>query len=693
MALKMLTTLVVLLASLNAWGWQNDLAGLTLGLIYLALTLYLLGGRAGGFLATGVWGRYVWGLIITLGAVSIIVTGLFYLNFYSLASLAGVLIILPWFGSHKVTIQTPAETEAGGLENLWLRMSLGLTYLVLAALTLYLLSQAQTVEAIRTPWQVVPGLVFLLYGLTCACYLTLSLFGARHPAWPVPLYLLTFSLAGLVYPLGFGFDPLIHQASEKLLLASGTISPKPLYYVGQYSLVTTIAWLGRLSVAMVDTWLAPLLASLVLPTALWAITRRLKLARPWPLWLIALPLALTLPAFTYTTPQGLANLWALTTIILLATRFLGASLPVWLPWLGTLAALVAHPLTGLPMLGVTMLWWLIKERPGVLGLRHQLITRLVALATALAVPAAFMAMSWFKPGGPNLTWTHDFMGALGRLGQDMLAALPFLPRLIDLSDAVYLWGRPLTLILLILATVGWWRSKRHHPGLRFMALAFALSASSYLMLRLGASFPNLEPNEQGFYSLRLWELALLCLLPLAMVGAYELAQLIKTKLNSPLLWVAFGSLILTAGFYLTYPRVDIWHKNAAYNTTPADIEAVQLINKTAGEVPYVVLSNQAVAAAAVHEYGFSQYYQGHFYYPLPTGANPLYQVYLAVAEQGLPTREAVARAAQISDVPQVYLALNRYWANFDQLTATARKQADESWTVASGRLQVFRYDF
>ena len=683
---------MIALVSLNFWGWHQPGLSLGLGLIYLLSASYLLGGKTLS-LAPTLWERFVWGGLIMAAAISLVTTVLFYLDLYHPIALAVWLALLPWFGSSRPATPAAEIMDYSPANNYWLTAALATTYLLLVATTFYFLGQYQTSEAIRTPWQVVPSFAFLLYGLTAAAYLTLSLNGARHPAWPVPLYALSLSLAGLIYPLGFGFDPFIHQATEKILLATNTIHPKPWYYLGQYGLTTTLAWLGQLGLNRLDTWLVPVLTSLGWPVGLAALLRSFKLKTPWPLLLAITPLAFTLPMFTYTTPQGLADFWAVITILLLATKFTGGTVPNFLPWLTALAALFTHPLTGLPTVGLTCLWWLIKERPGALGAQHQLITKGLALVTALAVPAAFVFMSWLKPGAASLSLTTDFIGGLGRLGQDILSALPWLPPFIDLPDAIYLWGRPLVLILVVLATVGWFKAKPDMPGLRFVALAFALPVAGYLILRLGASFPQLEPNEQNFYSSRLWQLALLSLMPLSLWGTYKIISFLKTKLGSGWPLVISGGLILTAAWYLTYPRVDVWQRQTAYNTTPADLEAVQLINKTAGDAPYVVLANQAVAAAAVSAYGFNQYHQGYFYYPLPTGENPLYQIYLQAVETKSPQREVVAEAAKLADVPQVYLVLNRYWANFDKLADTAAKQANDSWSLADGRVRVFRYDF
>jgi hypothetical protein len=316
-----------------------------------------------------------------------------------------------------------------------------------------------------------------------------------------------------------------------------------------------------------------------------------------------------------------------------------------------------------------------------------------AAAVALVVPASFVLFGLLKPGAASLALNHDLLGSLQSIGQDVASRLPFLPPFVNLADAVYLWGRPLVLVFVILAALGYYSARRDVPKLQLFGVAWALLTASYLVLKLAARFPNLPPYEQDFYTVCLWDLALLCLWPLVLVGAYHLGRFAWHKVASPLPIVLAEALVLTASFYLTYPRLDAWHRDSAYNTTPADAETVKLIDQAAGGAPYVVLANQAVAAAAIREFGFTHYYAGNFYYPVPTGTNPLYPVYAAATESGTPTRAVVVRAAELAGVNQVYLVLNRYWADFLKLAPIATKAANQYWSVADDRVQVFRYDF
>lgn len=688
MAQTAIASFLVLVAYLNFTGWASAPFAVVLGVAYLALTAYALGGRFGGAPGQRTLERLAWGLIAWAALMASLGAAAFYLWHLSSGVVFTLLALVPWFGKNVPREATPAEHE-----HRLARLALGGAYLALVVATFVLVAGAATSEAIRTPWQVVPGAAWVAYALAAGCLLLLARY-AHSPAWLVPFYFVSLSVLALVYPLGYGFDPFIHQASEKIIEAAGVLIPKPPYYVGQYALVLALRYASGQAVALIDSWLVPALAALTLPFILARALKALQVARPYLFTLALAPLALGLAAgFTYTTPQGLANLFALTTVLALASRGSGAPASAALAWLCALAALAVHPLTGLPLAGVVLLWWLRFEQPGVFGRWHQAAVALAAAGTALVVPLAFIVLSWLTPGAASVQFSPDILGNLGRLGGAMLAALPQLPHFSDVGDVVYLWGRPLTLVVLLLASLGWRRVRFKNGAWQLFAWLAALPTAGYLVLALGFRWPNLPPHEQNFYSLRLWNLALVCLTPLVLAGAHAALNWIAARLPSYLPWVVAGALVLTAGWYLSYPRFDRWHSDTAYNTTPADVAAVALIQNDAGTSPYVVLANQAVAAGAIRELGFAHYYNGNFFYPVPTGANPLYQVYLNATERGLPTKAVVREAAQETGVPRVYLVLNRYWADFLKLAPIAQREASARWQVADDRVQVYRYDF
>ncbi len=682
MLITLLASLLGLILSLNLWLGHSLLLGLMVGLLYLWLTGTLWGERLklNNSLEKCLIGNIsLWTAIIIIGTIS------FYLGLFNKYLISLLLIALPWVGQFK-----PVKfTFTTALNFSWQKLVSLALFIILAGLTSYSLYYMSSNEAMRTPWQVALPITFALYAATVAAWLIVSRY--FQASGLILLYLVSLSVLPLIYALGYGFDPFIHQTTAKILADTGTIDPKPLYYIGQYVIVVIINWVTALPINLIDKWLLPILTSLILPVLT---VRKLKQTTTDNYLLVlagSLPLIFLLNGFTYTTPQGLANLLALVLIFTWFKNNDGIHLPVWFSSLVALAGVAIHPLTGLPMLGLNILWQIYQSNLK-LNIKKWLLG-LAGAATALVVPLAFTLMSWFKPSAASIKLSFDWWNNLARLGLSLTGALPILPPYTEVSDAIYLWGRPLVLIILALAAWGWYRTSKYRFAAGFLITSFGLLTLSYLVLSLFTKFPYLPPNEQNFYTARLWELALLTLWPLALYGGYQIINYIWYERRVPYLLTTSLVLILTASFYLTYPRLDFYQRDTGYNTTPYDVTAVKLIEEQAAGKPYAVLANQAVAAAAVSTYGFSHYLGDNFYYPLPTSTNPLYQVYLQAAERGLPTREAIKSAFTITGAKQIYLVLNKYWADSDKLTAVADKEASVHWSVGDGRIKIYRYDF
>ncbi|MFH1111901.1 MAG: hypothetical protein V1712_02420, partial [Patescibacteria group bacterium] len=338
---------------------------------------------------------------------------------------------------------------------------------------------------------------------------------------------------------------------------------------------------------------------------------------------------------------------------------------------------------------IILLAWLVEKN----GPLMTWLKSITALALVLVIPAAFLFFSQVTTSGASVQISGNILKSLPILGQQMLSALPILPAYIDLLDLLYLGAGFLSLAFLFLAGWGLYKANLFNPRLKLFAYCFALLTASYLLMKLFFIFPYLAANEQNFYTQRVWELSLLFLWPLVMIGIYDLWQRFWNKGESirlvMIIIVIFG---LTSAWYLTYPRHDLYHKDTGYNTTSVDIEAVKLINNDAQGQAYLVLANQAVSAAALSEFGFAHYYAGHLYYPLPTGINPLYQIFLEAVEQQTPQRDIIKQAYEITGVSRVYLVINQYWADFDELTNIARGEANQE-LIENNQTAIFRYDF
>ena len=116
-------------------------------------------------------------------------------------------------------------------------------------------------------------------------------------------------------------------------------------------------------------------------------------------------------------------------------------------------------------------------------------------------------------------------------------------------------------------------------------------------------------------------------------------------------------------------------------------------------MPYIVLADQAVSAAALRELGFKQYFRSNdksiaeqiFFYPIPTGG-ALYQYYLKMVYES-PSRQIAEEAAKLAGVDKVYLVINDYWFDSASLIAKAKQTADSWRSINNGKNYVFAYSF
>jgi len=227
-------------------------------------------------------------------------------------------------------------------------------YFLLFTFSLYVLFKSQTAQSLISPWQVVPNYFFLLYGLaTAILFLLIIKQSSNRAIILISLhYFLSFSIALIVYKIGYGFDPFIHQATVDLISETGAVEPKPFYYLGQYSLILILHKITTLSIIWLDKLLVPLLASLFLPLALFRFLQKWFTSAKVNLLLILALLILPFSFFILTTPQNLAFLFLL--LVILFGLICSNTAELAIIYLFALTALVIHPLAGIPALLFTL---------------------------------------------------------------------------------------------------------------------------------------------------------------------------------------------------------------------------------------------------------------------------------------------------------------------------------------------------
>ncbi len=361
------TVCVVLI--FNFLEWSNPTIGGSFGLIYILFYSFILGSL---FVNKQAW-QVIFGLLFFLATIGIL--GALLIYFYQFNDYVFILLLLaipafliiPYYHlgirkkfSFKEIIKDylnkfdeRREPKSNSI--------LVIIYLVLASGSFFLLFKGQTIESIQAPWQVVNGLFFPLYFLTTAVLL-IYLFNSHRTKLPLGLIaahtFLSSSVALIVYKIGYGFDPFIHQATEKIIALNGTISPKPLYYLGQYALVVFFHKLTAIDISLIDRALVPTLFSLFLPAATFYVFSH-WLKKNYSLVLALTILVIPYSGFIMTAPQNLANLFFIITI-LLSLLYFRNQLSIFVLYFLSLAVLATHPLAGIPLLITVILFNLFK---------------------------------------------------------------------------------------------------------------------------------------------------------------------------------------------------------------------------------------------------------------------------------------------------------------------------------------------
>ena len=490
-----------------------------------------------------------------------------------------------------------------------------ITYLALVASSALVLWQARTAEALRSPWDVVPKYFWLL-ALAATCLLLLRTKYNGYSAALTSLHVaLTCGVALLIYQVGYGYDPFIHLATEKYISLHGFITPKKIYYLGQYAPIVFLHRTTALSLEFLNAMFVPFLATLLLPTTASLVLKRFERTDLTPL-LLALPVG----TFIMTTPQNLGNLYLIlgTGLSLAGKQYL----PVL--WTITAGALITQPISGIPLLGLALLTWAQNSQSA----KKLLLAMLGILVSLAGLVAAFTALS--------LTTPYHIAFKFAAISWQNLLPYKFMlgPALTGLLGGVYAYQGLLLPLLVILAGFGaWYIKSRGGSTTPVLIMVGGLLFNAWLLAGV-IEFPFLIQYERLDFAKRLTEQSALVLMPLALVA---LAQVKLKTFTHTLVYMLIGSGVLTASLYLSYPANDRFVRTKGFSVSTHDFSAVTTIARDAGERTYVVLANQNLGAAALASTGFIPHYVGpdgieQYLYSIPTGGN-LYQAFYNIAEK------------------------------------------------------------
>lgn len=553
-------------------------------------------------------------------------------------------------------------------------------------------SRHATMNSIRTPWPLMSWWTLPLIGLLWALALSCAWrFRKTHITFiqiVCALGALTV-IAPLVYAIGYGFDGFLHVAGETILAKTGTLTPKPPYYVGQYVFVTWLSQIFGFAIAAVDRWLVPVAAAILIPAAATLSAKR---------WTTILPALVLVPlgAFVATTPHGFATVLGVTALLLTVGTtgrregqgfnpvILSSCRPV-VPFLFASWATLTHPLVGLPILCavVAALFW-----AGPTWMRWTL-GWLAAIGAGISVPLVFgLASNLGSATGVNFdlsklidptTWSAIVTGFI-----------PLVPNRYALWAQTAEWiVKLLPWLVVLFAGLGLFHKDERTKAPFIIAAISTFFAA--LVLRIAGDFGFLIDYERGNYADRLFMVALLLLLPVAIP---ELGRRLERAANTPLInkiaiLIAIGFLGAGAS-YAALPRHDAVNTSRGWTVGSADIEAVKLIDQDANGAAYTVLANQSVSAAAVKTFGFKRYNDDIFFYPIPTGG-PLYDLFLRASYES-PSRDTMKDAARLGGSSLVYFVVNDYWWDAGRLAERATSSTDREFVIQDGKVKVFKYE-
>ncbi|MFA5946959.1 MAG: hypothetical protein WC813_02960 [Patescibacteria group bacterium] len=548
-------------------------------------------------------------------------------------------------------------------------------------------------ESVRSPWLVINSANLLWLFIPAVCAAVLLIGGREDGASPVRtaagfgVIVITLfsalSFAAAAYPLGFGFDPFLHRATIQHIAEHGTITPKPLYYIGEYVIELFAMKVLHLPLMLVDVFLVPLLAATLIPAAVFLRAIRQGGASPAPT--AAILLFLPIAAFVQTTPQALA--FVFTTVAILITQNTktdsGVKNPAFpiIPSIFAVAALTAHPIAGLLAVFFVVLNFLADKK------RAWFIWTSV-LAT-FALPFAFIAQSFkaHQPFGIQIPGLHE------------IAALPlssfFGTHFNAWGDTAYLVIGNMFLVTVTIGIFGAWRMHKGAPqgaSVRWIPLICAgIAFSNFLILGLFFEFPFLISYERTDFAARMLTLTVLFLMPYmpyAMTRAKGGASPALTARRA--FGVAIVGVVFVSSVYGAFPRYDAYASSAGFNVTKADFDAVKAIEEYAAGRDYVVLANQATSSAAISTLGFKKYYHGDIYfYPIPTGGQ-LYQLYLAMADK--PREAIIDKARALTGAQLVFFVMDDYWWDSKRVVEQTKTITDITWTFGDHEVMVMVFE-
>lgn len=564
----------------------------------------------------------------------------------------------------------------------------------------------RTWDVTPSPWQELGPSFFWLYLIGTALTLTLGFVIKDHKIKYVitSLHLFaTYSVAAIIYPLGFGFDGFTHRATEEWIARFGFITPKLPLYIGQYVVIVFLHKLTAIKLFYLDVFFVPIFSALVLPPLFDRFARRVfNTSRGInTIWFLPFIFFFT---FNLTTPFNILIIFTIAGILMMKEYFHGQR-TITLPLLISVTGLFIHPLLAAPLLIFTITGVILKkiqnERWKMMSFFHLPSFILYFLFASLLVPLLFMLYIYLTKH--TLPTIINPFSKLDLFLNYFHHPYWYAARAPWYFQLLYVWEWLIPIVAILMCVIGFIKDKTK-TTLDYLfpltTLAFWLSG---FLLRSWIVFPDVHAMEQGDYPLRLLKTGLLFLLPWGIFSLIFYGEKLwnyvrdRSYLKSVrilgLTVLMITSFLLTLSFYLSYPQWNQKVKFPGYNVSASDFKAVEWIHNDNTDYDYIVLTNPITSVAALQEYSFAKYFktpQGEIsYYSIPSGGS-LFSLYTEMWMQGQ-KRETMVKAMNLVGVKKAYFVIPSYWTHFNSIVEGAKKTANDWKMIDDGKLYIFFY--
>ena len=555
-------------------------------------------------------------------------------------------------------------------------------YFIIILSCFYILYNNRISEAIISPWQVLPNYFFILYALSIFILIIISIKSKKQIIWLIYIhYFLSFSVAIIVYKLGYGFDPFIHNATMELIDKNGFVEPKPFYYLGQYSFIVILHKISFLPIALINKFLTPVLASIYLPILLQSVLKKYfnnnKNINLTIVTLLIIPFGI----FISTTPQSLAYLFLILTI--LYGLICKSVFDLIIIYLLAFTTLFIQPIAGIPAIIFTL--FLTIYHSDFKKIKN-IFYIIISFFSIISLPLAF----WFVE--KNNATVNTNLKKIQFFTKNLIPKIPNSENFI--LNFIYLYAFNLKYIISFMVIAGIIIAIKNKKQCKIFIIYFISSVTLFFsyFLTKHFSFNFLISYERSNYVNRILTIAYIFLLPFILIAIYGFFNALS-KQNKIIknIFLIFIVILITTSLYISYPRFDNYYNSHGYSISDSDIKAVHWIeNQTNSD--YIVLSNQQVSVTALREFGFKKYYKNNiFYYPIPTGGQ-LYQYYLDMVYKK-PSKQTMLSAMKLAGVNEGYFILNKYWWAFPKILREAKLEADSWIEIDNGNIFIFYYEF